>query len=134
MTRPLHEVSVKAALYSEDGSKVLAAIYADTPERFLTGLPGGHVEADEDPDAAIARELYEELGVEALELERRDFWRHTMGKVLLGYVGRLHSDQVFALDPAELTRVEWVDVAAIRDGSFPLDNYREFVTANQPSS
>ena len=54
-----HEVSVKVALYSRDGKRVLMMYY---PHDDGFGLPGGHIDAGETPDVALERELREELG------------------------------------------------------------------------
>lgn len=60
-----HEVSVKVALYSSDGKRVLLMYY---PHDDGFGLPGGHIDAGETPDVALERELREEL---ASQLMRR---------------------------------------------------------------
>ncbi|WP_051870048.1 (deoxy)nucleoside triphosphate pyrophosphohydrolase [Streptomyces resistomycificus] len=62
-------VVVGAALL--DGGRLLAARRSAPPD--LAGrweLPGGKVEAGETPEAALVRELREELGVETEALER----------------------------------------------------------------
>ena len=58
-----HEVSVKVALYSSDGKRVLLMYY---PHDDGFGLPGGHIDAGETPDVALERELREELGIELM--------------------------------------------------------------------
>lgn len=63
-------VVVGAALF-DDGGRLLAARRSAPPE--LAGrweLPGGKVEPGERPDAALVRELREELGVDAETVER----------------------------------------------------------------
>ncbi|MDP1607859.1 MAG: NUDIX hydrolase [Chlamydiales bacterium] len=58
MTR-LPTVSVAGVLFSEDRSSVLLIQRRDVP---VWVLPGGGVEAGEDPIKAIEREMYEETG------------------------------------------------------------------------
>ena len=55
-----HQVSVKVALYSENGKYTLLMYY---PRDDGFGLPGGHIDAGEMPDMALERELREELGI-----------------------------------------------------------------------
>ena len=70
--RPKHPVSVKVALIDPKTKRVLVTMLINGNH----GLPGGHVEYDEQPDEAIAREIYEELGVkDVLELQQRAFWK-----------------------------------------------------------
>ncbi|MFG3105048.1 (deoxy)nucleoside triphosphate pyrophosphohydrolase [Streptomyces sp. NPDC048182] len=68
-TQPPERIVVGAALI--DGGRLLAARRSAPPE--LAGrweLPGGKVEAGERPEAALVRELREELGVDAEAGER----------------------------------------------------------------
>ena len=53
-----HEVSVKVALYSSDGKRVLLMYY---PHDDGFGLPGGHIDAGETPDVALEREMRRQL-------------------------------------------------------------------------
>ncbi|WP_159400644.1 NUDIX domain-containing protein [Streptomyces sp. XY431] len=46
----------------------LALIRRDRPDGVQHSLPGGLVEEDEDPDAALRRELLEELGLDLADL------------------------------------------------------------------
>lgn len=80
-----HYVSTKLALYSADNQKVLIMKYA----HGQYGLPGGHLDANEHPDEAVARELMEELNIEVGPLRRADFFlRSDRGSsVILAYVG-----------------------------------------------
>jgi 8-oxo-dGTP pyrophosphatase MutT (NUDIX family) len=65
----LHEISVKIALYSHDGERVLVMKY---PAAY--GLPGGHLDAHEFPHEALTRELEEELGITLTDFRKVDFF------------------------------------------------------------
>ena len=84
-------VSTKAALLNSDKSKVLV-IHMDKDNNW--GLPGGHVEENETPDEAIARELLEECGVGVNGLEHADFFLHSEGKLILAYVGIVGGEEL----------------------------------------
>ncbi len=84
-------VSVKAALFNSDRSKVLV-IHIDQAGGW--GLPGGHIDAGETPEQAIARELQEECGILPGRLKRTDFFLHNDGKVILAYKGVVDNEDV----------------------------------------
>ncbi|MFF3344232.1 (deoxy)nucleoside triphosphate pyrophosphohydrolase [Streptomyces sp. NPDC002779] len=125
MTEPI--VVVGAALL--DDGRLLAARRSAPPE--LAGrweLPGGKVEPGETPQAALVRELREELGVETEPLERvPGEWPLRAPYVLQIWTTRLRPgspapqplqdhDDLRWLTPAELWDVEWLtqDVPAVQ--------------------
>ncbi|GAB4125465.1 MAG: (deoxy)nucleoside triphosphate pyrophosphohydrolase [Rhodothalassiaceae bacterium] len=55
---------VAAALIDRDGRVLMAQRPAGKPMAGLWEFPGGKVEPGEIPEAALARELYEELGID----------------------------------------------------------------------
>ncbi len=55
---------VAVALIDEDGRVLLAQRLAHKEHGGLWEFPGGKVDADETPEAALIRELREELGIE----------------------------------------------------------------------
>lgn len=55
----MKSLAVNAIVFSEDEQKVLAILRRDTP---VWVLPGGAVEQDETPEAAVVREVLEETG------------------------------------------------------------------------
>lgn len=128
MTHSTHRVSCKVALYNEDFSKVLVAEY--NPGNF--GLPGGHLEGDETPDDAIARELQEELGLSGIVLRHGDFIRHFDGKVVLYFYGTIKEDTKLYVDLDEMSAVRWVPVKDIQTKTVNIDMYRDFVLSNVP--
>ncbi|RZB15942.1 (deoxy)nucleoside triphosphate pyrophosphohydrolase [Streptomyces sp. F001] len=121
-------VVVGAALF--DGGRLLAARRSAPPE--LAGryeLPGGKVEPGEAPDAALVRELREELGIEAEAVERvPGEWDLKPPYVLHVWTARLcpgspdpkpleDHDELRWLAPGELWDVDWLDqdVPAVRE-------------------
>ncbi len=55
------------ALVDADGRVLIAQRPADKPMAGLWEFPGGKVEPDEPPEAALIRELKEELGIDVTE-------------------------------------------------------------------
>lgn len=94
--RDLHPVSTKAALFSEDRKHVLVTKMFFEDGHIQYGLPGGHVDGDEQPDDTIRRELREELGIMVGALQRADFFRHHQGKIVLGYTALIRIDTPMA--------------------------------------
>ncbi|MFD7439110.1 (deoxy)nucleoside triphosphate pyrophosphohydrolase [Streptomyces sp. NPDC059861] len=127
-------VVVGAALL--DGGRLLAARRSAPPE--LAGrweLPGGKVEPGETPEAALERELREELGVETEPVRRvPGEWPLRSPYVLQVWTARLRAgspepkalqdhDELRWLTAATLWSVEWLeqDVAAVREVAGELD-------------
>ncbi|MFI5793171.1 (deoxy)nucleoside triphosphate pyrophosphohydrolase [Streptomyces sp. NPDC051677] len=121
-------VVVGAALL--DGGRLLAA-RRSAPEE-LAGrweLPGGKVEEGEAPEAALVRELREELGVDAETVERvPGEWPLKSPYVLQVWTARLRPgsaaprplqdhDALRWLTPDEIWHVDWLDqdVPAVRE-------------------
>jgi 8-oxo-dGTP diphosphatase len=121
-------IVVGAALL--DGGRLLAARRSAPVE--LAGrweLPGGKVEPGERPEAALVRELREELGVDAQVIERvPGTWPLKPPYVLQVWTVRLlpgtgepkpleDHDALRWLSPGELWDVDWLDqdVPAVRE-------------------
>lgn len=109
---------VAAALVGADG---LVLLQQRAPHRSMAGLwefPGGKVEEGETPEAALVRELAEELGIEVREesLVPACFASAPVGErhmVLLLYVCREWAGEPSALDASALKWVHVTDMAAL---------------------
>lgn len=62
-----------AVLVRADGTVLIAQRPQNKPHAGLWEFPGGKVERDESPEAALVRELREEIGITALEEDLEPF-------------------------------------------------------------
>ncbi len=114
-------VIVSAAVMLEAGRVLLSQRKSGTHLAGAWEFPGGKVEPDEDPRDALARELREEIGVEADigDIVEVTFHRYpTKSVLLLFYEARLRpgSPEPRAIDVAA---VKWAAAEDLRDEEFP---------------
>jgi 8-oxo-dGTP diphosphatase len=114
-------VIVTAAVMVEGGRVLLTQRKAGTHLAGAWEFPGGKVEADEDPRAALARELREEIGVTATVGDPVEVTFHrypTKNVLLLFFEAHLApgSDAPRAIDVAA---VRWARADELRDEEFP---------------
>jgi len=112
---------VAAALVDQNGRILVQKRPAGKPMAGLWEFPGGKVEIGETPEAALVRELKEELGIDVDEadLEPVAFASEALGArhlILLLYVGKKWSGDVRS---AELQDVQWLEIEAIRNLPMP---------------
>ena len=122
MSRGLPTVLVSAvALIDRDGRVLLAQRPAGKRMAGLWEFPGGKIETGETPEAALIRELGEELGIDTAEscLAPLTFASHSYDDfhlLMLVYVCRKWSGTPRPLEGGELA---WVRASRLRDYDMP---------------
>ena len=71
-----HEIRVVAGVIEREGMILVGQRRAGDRFQYKWEFPGGKVEPDEDPKEALARELREELGIEAVIGEEMARYEH----------------------------------------------------------
>lgn len=122
MSRGLPTVLVSAvALIDRDGRVLLAQRPAGKRMAGLWEFPGGKIETGETPEAALIRELGEELGIDTAEscLAPLTFASHSYDDfhlLMLVYVCRKWTGTPRPLEGGELA---WVRASRLRDYEMP---------------
>ncbi|RYY46272.1 MAG: (deoxy)nucleoside triphosphate pyrophosphohydrolase [Sphingomonadales bacterium] len=112
---------VAAALFDEDGRVLVQQRPPGKPMAGLWEFPGGKIEPGESPEAALVRELAEELGIafEASALTPLTFASEPLGGrhlILLLYMLR---DWAGEPEPRHATALRWVRPAELRGLEMP---------------
>jgi ADP-ribose pyrophosphatase YjhB (NUDIX family) len=112
-------------LLAKDG-KILFALRKDEPAKGKYDLPGGFVEQNETADAAAIRELYEETGINAKNIEyvtsvANNYTENTYTCDLI-YVATEWDGNPTAADDAE--SLEWHDPELVDSDQFAWPQYR----------
>ncbi|HCA90720.1 MAG TPA: 8-oxo-dGTP diphosphatase MutT [Alphaproteobacteria bacterium] len=122
MSKGLPTVLVSAvALIDRDGRVLLAQRPAGKRMAGLWEFPGGKIETGETPEAALIRELGEELGIDTAEscLAPLTFASHSYDDfhlLMLVYVCRKWTGTPRPLEGGELA---WVQASRLRDYEMP---------------
>lgn len=98
----------------EERGRVLLVLRDIEPGRGLWGLPGGYVDWNEHPEAAMVRECLEETGAEVRAGELMSVEHILMGEegiVMLAYRAMLSGGEVRARD--EVQEVSWFPPEAL---------------------
>jgi 8-oxo-dGTP diphosphatase len=124
----MQRTTVVAALIRKGGLILICRRKADQPHALKWEFPGGKLEAGETPQAALRRELQEELAIEApigREEERYEFCYPGGKPILLIF----YAVDEFAGEPRNCVfeEIRWVEQTALTDFDF-LEGDVEFVT------
>ncbi|MBM6549759.1 8-oxo-dGTP diphosphatase MutT [Marinomonas ostreistagni] len=115
-------IRVAAGIIERDGQIFVALRSSDKHQGGLWEFPGGKVEADETPQAALSRELAEECGIEVQGSESFHVIRHDYSDKSV----ELHFYRVFdfACEPhgKEGQQVAWVSRQQLTELAFPEAN------------
>jgi 8-oxo-dGTP diphosphatase len=116
-------VVVAAAIVVEGGRVLLTQRKAGSHLAGAWEFPGGKVEAGEDPRAALARELREEIGIEATVGEIVDVTFHRYEDadkaVLLLFFEAARAPGSPEPRAIDVAAIEWARKAALDDARFP---------------
>ena len=128
MPRQLFPVSVKAAIFNDQNELLMIFM----SNRGDYGLPGGHIDAGEQPDKAMRRELAEETGVKGYTLKHVDFFLHPEGRVVLLYAGRT-SDRTLKSGQNNIEGIPvWVSSADFANVTIQ-NEYKKAIIAQWPA-
>ncbi|AUX48549.1 NUDIX hydrolase [Sorangium cellulosum] len=114
-------VLVAAAVIIERGRVLLTQRKAGVHLEGAWEFPGGKVEAGEDPRDALARELREEIGVEACvgDIVEVTYHRYPKKPVLLLFYAADLAEGSPAPAPLDVAAVRWAEAPDLRDELFP---------------
>lgn len=107
-------IPVVCALVERDGTVLVAQRPAHKHLPFKWEFPGGKVEPGETPEAAIVRELREELGVAFVVTRALPRFTHAYAETIemIPFVGRLAPDSP-APHPHEHVALQWLRPEAL---------------------
>lgn len=106
------------------GRKILLGRRAAAPFEGTWDLPGGFLESGETPEAALRRELKEELGVEVRSARFLGFFRETYGPggfPILAIVYRVQLSSGRLVTASDVSELRWFDRERLpfKEISFP---------------
>jgi len=127
MPQLLHRRAVRAIIVTPDGELLLIRVRSPQGAVFWI-TPGGGIEADESPEAALRRELGEELGLESFTTGPTVWRRHhtfTWGEQRIAQREEfriVHAERFEAamVDPTEAqfaTELRWWRIAELHEAS-----------------
>jgi 8-oxo-dGTP diphosphatase len=114
-------IVVSAAVLIEQGRVLLTQRKSGTHLAGAWEFPGGKVEPDEDPKAALVRELREEIGVDAEvgDIVEVTFHRYPSKSVLLLFYEAKLAPNSPRPQPIDVAALRWCRGSELRDEELP---------------
>jgi NAD+ diphosphatase len=127
-----HNAAPCVAVVVTDGRRVLLARRAVEPARGMWDLPGGFCGADEEPEAAVVRELREETGLDVEPVRLLGIFLDRYGTdgvatLNLHYEARLLGGEQQPAD--DVSELRWFPLDAIPAGEVAFPNGLEAIAA-----
>ena len=122
-----------AAVLTAPDDTLLLIRRAKDPHRGKLTLPGGFVDAGEEAEAALRREIHEEVGLEAGRLDylgslpNTYHYRGVTYQVLDFFFTGHVTSQAVRSDPGEVTEVCWLPRDQVRLDEIAFDSVREIL-------
>ena len=121
---PRPSYTVDAAVVSKQDRKILLILRKHDPYAGKWALPGGFMDMDEIPEAAIVRELEEETNITGVELKQfktygalgRDPRGRTISTLYLGFVN--HSQDIKPMGGDDAAEAQWFPLNDIPNLAF----------------
>lgn len=103
-------IPVVAGLIERDGRLLIAGLFKPAYQGFLWEFPGGKLEDGESPEAALERELMEELGIKTRAGRVYDVVRHVYPETGRDVLVMFYRAKILLGEPRPLDgqRIEWV--------------------------
>jgi len=124
-------VTAVAAIVADPDEQVLLLKRARDPGKGMWGLPGGFVDANETAEAALVREVREEVNLELVEMSylvsfpNRYLYRGVAIPVTdLFFVGRIESFAEMAAQPGEIDSWQFCHVSETELGRMAFSSNR----------
>src|SRR3954470_18466601 len=106
----VHGVAV--AVRREDGKWLMVRRSGKVGSPLKVCFPGGTVESGETQEAAVVREMREELGLKVRPL--RCVWRYEFPEkplLLFGWIAELEDESEMTINEEEIAEVFWLDAS-----------------------
>ncbi len=115
---PTHILAAKVFLTNAEGKFLVV----NTTYSNGWDLPSGHVDRNETPDNAAARELFEETGIVFDQLQQQSVvFQPLMRTVQVLFTGTLDHNPVLKADNVEISEVRWVNRGDVDCNPYALE-------------